>query len=316
MKSQTVFGDCVRRIGYYAARMSRALIPLLLLVNWLLAPGTRAGTDPSTTTTGPTPSLDKSQYNLFSPTPDNLLRSYSSDRPSQSTGPYTVDAGHYYFEASAVSYLFDQPNDATTVRQWNVLPLTLRLGLTDNVELSLSYANYIHLRTKDRATGTTETQSGFGDFTVQSKINLYGNNGGASALALLPFVKIPTNTDHLGNNSIEGGLGIPFQVSLPGGFGLGLETGVQFVRATGSGYDASLFNAVLIGHTLISDKLSGYGEFYDVATADSGTTHAAYLDAGLVYQILPNATIDAGCNFGITDAAPDYQPFVGFSFRW
>ncbi len=91
---------------------------------------------------------------------------------------------------------------------------------------------------------------------------------------------------------------------------------MQFVRAAGSGYDTAFFNTVLIGHTLFSDKLSGYAEYYDVVTANSATTHAAFIDAGLVYQILPNATIDAGCNFGLTEAAPDYQPFVGFSFRF
>ncbi|MEO6870694.1 MAG: hypothetical protein ABI233_00570 [Chthoniobacterales bacterium] len=51
-------------------------------------------------------------------------------------------------------------------------------------------------------------------------------------------------------------------------------------------------------------------------TADSETTHATFIDAGLVYQILANAEVDLGCNFGLTNAAPDYQPFVGVSFRF
>lgn len=48
----------------------------------------------------------------------------------------------------------------------------------------------------------------------------------------------------------------------------------------------------------------------DVAPIDGQAT------AGLVYQILPNAEIDFGCNFGLTRSAPDLQPFTGFAFRF
>ncbi|MBA3961120.1 MAG: transporter [Chthoniobacterales bacterium] len=260
---------------------------------------------------------DKSEFNLFHPTPNNLLRSFSADRPSQSTGPYTVDAGHFYLEISADSYLFDEPGGGTRVERWNVAPFNFRIGLTNDVELDFAYADYIHLRIEDRASGKTETHDGLGDFVLQAKINLLGNDGGKVALSLIPFLKIPTNTNGLGNDSVEGGLGIPFQAMLPGGLTLALETGAQAVRNdSDTGYDPAFFNAVLLSHSLFVDKLTGYLEYYDVGTANSETTHAAFIDTGLIYQILPNAEIDLGCNFGVTDAAPDYQPFVGFSFRF
>ncbi len=286
-----------------------------LFVSFVLCGGPvlRAGTNATSTGT-PAPNPDKSQYNLFNPTPNELLRSYSADRPSQSVGPYTVDAGHLYFETSVVSYLFDEPGDGTRIEQWNVAPFNFRVGLTNNVEFDLAYADYIHLRVEDRASGRAETQSGFGDLILQSKINLLGDDGGSVAFGLIPFLKIPTNTNHLGNDYVEGGLGIPLSVNLPAGFALGLETGVQFVRGD-SDYDPAFFNAAIISRT-IAGKLSGYLEYYDVVTAHTETTHAAFIDVGLVYQVLPNAEIDLGCNFGVTDDAPDYQPFTGFSFRF
>ncbi|MGI9088079.1 MAG: transporter [Chthoniobacterales bacterium] len=268
-----------------------------------------AGNDPAT------PAPDKSQYNLFQPTPIDLLRSFAADRPSQSTGPYTVDAGHFYFETSVVGFLYDEPDARTTVRQWNVLPFNFRLGLTNNVELDLAYGDYFHVRT--RSAGQTTTQSGFGDFILQSKINLFGNDGGAISFGLIPFLKFPTNSGDLGNDSIEGGLSVPFQASLPAGFSLGLLSGVNFVRnGADTRYEAQFINAVLLSHSLISPKLSAYGEFYSVVTRGDGGGHAAYFDAGLVYQIRPNAEIDFGCNFGLTKSAPDFQPFTGFAFRF
>jgi hypothetical protein len=290
----------------------------LLLASSFFGRLSRAGTPTSDVAASPTQSsADKSQYNLFHPTPENLLRGFSADRPSQSTGPYTVDAGHFYFETSMISYFFDEAEDGSTTRRWNVAPINFRIGLTNNVELDLAYGDYVHLRLRDGATGRTETRHGFGDFIVQSKINLYGNDGGSTALGLIPFLKFPTNTNGLGNDSIEGGLGIPFQAALPGGFSLGFETGITFVRnGDDTGYDPAFFNGILVGHTLFSDRLSGYLEFYDVVVAHENGSHAAFIDTGFVYQILPNAEVDLGCHFGITEAAPDYQPFAGFSVRF
>jgi hypothetical protein len=36
---------------------------------------------------------------------------------------------------------------------------------------------------------------------------------------------------------------------------------------------------------------------------------------GFTYALGENLQLDGGCNFGVTEAAPDFNPFVGFSFR-
>jgi hypothetical protein len=49
------------------------------------------------------PPADKSSYTLFDPVPDDLMRSFATDRPTKSDSPYTVDAGHFQYEADAVT---------------------------------------------------------------------------------------------------------------------------------------------------------------------------------------------------------------------
>ena len=71
------------------------------------------------------------------------------------------------------------------------------------------------------------TQSGIGDFTTRLKINLWGDDGGKTAFALLPFIKFPTSTDNLGNNAVEGGVIFPLAVKLPDDFDLGIGNSVQ-----------------------------------------------------------------------------------------
>ncbi len=292
--------------------MGRFLLLSLLLFSAAVTPAGAGSLDSSSVSASP----EKSQYNLFNPTPVALLRRFSADRPSQSTGPYTVDAGHVYFETTALGYLHDDQG-AVEVRAWNALPFNLRLGLTSNLEADFAFDGYLHQETRDRAAGATDRRDGVGDFIFQLKINLFGNDSGPVSFGLIPFVKFPTNTNGLGNDSVEGGLSVPFQASLSAGFTLGLQSGVNFVRnAADTGYDPAFVNAVLLGHTLFTDKLSSYAEFYSVVTRGNATTHAAFFDTGLVYQIAPNVALDLGCNFGLTRAAPDFQPFTGLSIRF
>src|SRR5262245_66185319 len=51
---------------------------------------------------------DKSIYDLFHPTPNELMREMSTDRPDQTESPYTVDAGHFQVEMDLVSGGFDR----------------------------------------------------------------------------------------------------------------------------------------------------------------------------------------------------------------
>jgi hypothetical protein len=40
------------------------------------------------------------------------------------------------------------------------------------------------------------------------------------------------------------------------------------------------------------------------------------VDFGLTYELTPNIQLDAGINVGVTKAAPDFNPFVGLSWRF
>ena len=64
------------------------LFPLGLAVILAFLPVTGyAGSADEASPDTPVPAADKRQYNLFHPTPDGLLREFSSSRPDQTTGP-------------------------------------------------------------------------------------------------------------------------------------------------------------------------------------------------------------------------------------
>src|SRR5271170_5612690 len=76
------------------------------------------------------PPPDKSQYTLFNPVPDDLMRSFSTDRPTKSDTPYTVDAGHFQYEADLVNWIYDHNSTSQTTTS-NILvgDPTLKVGL-------------------------------------------------------------------------------------------------------------------------------------------------------------------------------------------
>jgi hypothetical protein len=255
---------------------------------------------------------DKSRYNLLDPTPANLLRELASDRPDKTESPTTVDAGHYQLEMDFATFTLDRAGGVRT-ESWNVAPLNLRIGWLNNLELSLVFDSYLHV--KEEA-GTTSTMSGVGDFTTRAKINLWGNDGGQTAFAVLPFVKFPTNTDGLGNNSVEGGVIFPLSVKLPWKIDMGGGTGIGFGRnKSGSSYHAEFLNSVTFGHQIIG-KLSGYCEFFANVSTERDSDWIGTVDLGLTYALNENVQLDCGCNIGATHAADDFNAFSGLSIRF
>src|SRR5262245_25948677 len=68
---------------------------------------------------------DKSIYNLFNPTPRDLMREMSTDRPDQTESPYTVDAGHFQMEMDLGIATFDRDKSGggdVRTEVWGVAP--------------------------------------------------------------------------------------------------------------------------------------------------------------------------------------------------
>lgn len=262
---------------------------------------------------------DKSQYHLFNPTPRELMRAMSTDRPDLTESAHTVDAGHFQLEADLVNFSHDHDTAGsadTKVDAWTAGAINLKAGLLNWMDLQLVLDAYSHVTTEDRVAGTKVRQSGLGDFTTRVKMNLWGNDGGTTALAVMPFVKFPTNQDDLGNDKVEGGLIIPFGMELPGGWSLGVMTEFDFVRNNAdSGYRTDFVNSLVLGHDLIG-KLGGYVEFFSVVSSESGHPWVGVLGLGLAYAVTDDLQLDGGVNLGLTRSAEDINPFLGVSWRF
>jgi len=262
--------------------------------------------------------IDKRGYTLTNPTPAAQMRELSTDRPDQTESAYTVDAGHFQFELDFLNYTQDRDESGggdVRTRLLNIAPVNLKLGLLNTVDVQLMIDPRVESRIEDRRAGTTMRASGFGEVATRLKINLWGNDGGSTALAIMPFVKWPLSASAVRNGETEGGVIVPFALELPAGWGLGAMTEVDFVSDGRSGYETEFVNSITFARDL-TERLGGYVEFFTVTSRASGFKWQGQFDVGVTYALGKDTQLDFGCNFGVTKSAPDFQPFVGISRRY
>lgn len=255
----------------------------------------------------------KGGYTLFNPTPWALMREMETDRPDVTESPRTVDAGHVQVELSLLAYTHEREGEAHA-DTLAILPANLKVGLTNDVDLQLVLDPYTHGRGR-AADGTSRRSSGFGDTQLRLKINLWGNDGGPTALGVMPFVQFPTAGDERGTGCVEGGVIVPFSADLPAGFGMAAMAELDLVRdEANEGYGVEFLHTVNLNRDLFGD-LGGYVEYVGVSPIDTGGGYVALLSLGLTYGLSDDVQLDAGVNIGLSDAAEDYTVFAGVSFR-
>jgi hypothetical protein len=197
-----------------------------------------------------------------------------------------------------------------------IAPINLKLGILNNMDFQLGLESYTSTRAHDYASGHVEKHRGFGDIVPRFKVNLWGNDGGKTAGGIMPFVKLPTNQDHLGNNSVEGGVILPIAVELPWSFGMGLMTEFDWTRdLNGGGHHPEFINSITFSRDIIG-KLAGYVEFFSSVSAERDVPWVGSFDMGLAYALSADVQVDAGINIGVTRSAEDLNPFLGITWRF
>lgn len=240
-------------------------------------------------------------YTLFNPTPREQWRELSPDRPDATESPITVDAGAFVVEASLLDWTRDRGDETFTVMSTN-----FKIGLTDRMDLQTVIDAYIH---ENPATGIGA--EGFGDVTLRLKYNVWGNDGGSSAFALFPFVKIPTGTE-VSNGELEGGLILPFSTDLAEGVGLGLMAEFDAVHDGVDGYDLEFLHSAVLGF----DLTESLGMFVEYIGVTGPSPYQPYLASGFTLGLSPDLVLDCGVKLGLNDHAEDLGVFAGFTKRF
>jgi hypothetical protein len=263
---------------------------------------------------------DTDPYTLFNPTPTDKMRDFNTDRPTKSNVPYTVPAGHFQYEGDLFIYGYDNTSTPdTNITAWTVGNPTLKLGLLNNLDVEVNFSFYNSIRTATVSTGASTLSQGFGDTFTRFKWNLFGNDGGGPALALIPYAKWPTAPIYpqgTGNGYIEGGLIAPLAVPLPMGFNAIIMGEMDIVKnAFDSNYRVNI-PALLNVNRTIFENVTAYAEIYANWSTNPQAPNIYTLDFALAWQPRPNFQLDVGINIGLNPAAPPYQIYMGIAQRF
>ena len=255
----------------------------------------------------------RNAYTIFKPLPKSLLREdMETDRPNVTESPYTVEAGHFQYEADILNYE-KLHTEESVQRTWLINQANLKLGLFKNTALQLKIQSYGRQSSTDLASGEKQTGSGFGDITLRIKQNLYGNYNGSFSIAVMPYVKFPTNR-YSDNKSYEEGLMVPMVVKLPQDWKIGMMVeGDRLKDDETEGMHTELLQSLTISHVLFK-KLEVFGESY--YTYNFKEHHILnFVDAALEYEIVRDVKVDIGINYGLQhNAQKNY--FAGIAFRY
>lgn len=241
---------------------------------------------------------------LPQPASPAALRDLSTDRPDTTESPFTVDAGHFQFELEIAAW--ERSGGQSTL---NLGELNLKAGLTHSTDLQLVLPLYSKTRHSENA-------EGFGDVSVRLKRNLWGNDSGSTAFALMPFVKFPTASRDLGNGAVEGGLILPFSFSLPGNWDAAVMSEIDLAADDeGDDHRAVFVTSFTTSHALTKNT-AGFWELVSVLDTRSGSGAQAYFNTGLVWKTSPRWQWDCGVRTGLTADSTDFAPFLGCSAKF
>lgn len=240
-------------------------------------------------------------------------RELSTDRPDRTESAYSVPQGKWQLEMDVANWTHNEDAGIVT-DEFGVAPFNLKYGVGANTDIQLVVTPYV--RSQVTGLGIDEDISGFGDLTIRLKHNIWGNDEGATALAIMPFVTLPTADKTLGGSGdIEGGVILPFALSVSDSIGAGLMVQVNALKDSNDGYSPEYVVSGTLGFDVMP-QIGAYVELYASKFDDIGEKTQATFDLGMTYSPEDNLQLDAGANLGLNDDTDDMQLFVGVSRRW
>lgn len=259
--------------------------------------------------------LAAQDYSLFRRTPRAEARPLATDRPDRTESARSIPAGWVQVEANVVAWSRDREADAAT-RDLGVAQLNLKVGVLPNVDLQLVTEAWSRQTVHGPDGALLAKASGQGLIMGRVKVNLWGNDRGRTALAIMPFVgavrQDATPGVRVGRHAVAGII-LPFALDLGGDWSLGAQLEVDFANDVPGAWRTTWAQSATIGRPIVG-PLSGYVELFHAS--GGGAPRELTADGGLTLGVTDDLQLDAGVNMGLSRGADDVNPFVGLAVRF
>jgi hypothetical protein len=227
--------------------------------------------------------------------------------PAQVTErPDTVRPGHFLLEMDALSITTNLHDSAGgTYSAVAVAKTFITTGLTDSLDVQAGAEMF--LSQKYERGGFTDRNTGLGDIYFRTKWTFWRDEH--SAVALMPYVRLPTSTGDVAKKGMEGGLIVPWATYFPGGGRLLAMGQWDYIRNDAdNGYDAFWSASAALEQPLTS-LLKVYGEVA-VGKSSGGAPWAGTLGGGVQVHLSKLYWWDFAIYRGLSRGAPEWNPVV------
>lgn len=239
-----------------------------------------------------------------------LLAGGSSAVAQITESPVTVQPGRFLLEMDALSLTLNRGpgHEHTAV---GVATTFLTTGLTAHLDIQVGAE--LLISHKVDFGGISERNTGVGDLYFRTKWRFYDDPGTGTAVAVMPFVKLPTNSGGVGNDAIEGGIIVPWITGLPGGLEIAAMAQVDVLcNDAGDGHDLAWYFSGCLSRPVFG-ALGVYGELA-VGKSTGGTPMDGIMGAGITLALSERTWWDVATYKGITSGAADWNHVVRFNF--
>jgi hypothetical protein len=235
----------------------------------------------------------------------------ATDRPGNGNAATTVPQWALQIEASANYALERVPMGGD--QHLTSFPTLLRFGLLDIFEIRLGSS----LLGLDGNPPMGQRTAHPTDTSVGVKVQLAANDGAVPAVALMTDVFLPSGRAPFTGDAVVPDMRAALSWSLPKGFGLLLNAGVD-VPEDGVGRFARALYVVNLGYAFpfAQRRFSVFVESYGLIPLGVDRDAILQLDWGAAFRLTDDTQIDFYAQHGLTDAATDFQFAVGFSARF
>jgi hypothetical protein len=143
------------------------------------------------------------------------------------------------------------------------------------------------------------------------KINLWGNDGGATALAVTPALIIPTEVD----GDVMGSVGLPFALHLPEDFTVKIVSEMATFENSHRTIYLEFANNASITKSF-TPHLDAFANFTSSVVTQQDSEWLGYAGLGVTYAVARNFQLYGGIRFGVTSIAFDHNPYFGLAWRY
>ena len=224
--------------------------------------------------------------------------------------PFTVAPGHFLLEMDALSLTFnkDGGNDYTAI---GVATTFITTGVASNVDVQLGAQAFINQKVESGS--FTDRRSGIGDLYGRVKWKFFDQGG--TAVAIMPYVKVPTNSSGVGNDSVEGGVIVPWSTHLLTGLEVAAMAELEFRRnPADDGYDTFMLATAYAKQPLVGG-LSLYGEA-TMGKSSGGEPFAGTVGVGATLAVNSSIWWDYAMYKGLSHGAADWNHVLRFNFAF